>query len=254
MRQLIKSLLKVFNLEIRKILPTQICHPGSDKRPISNIKSFLEDIKARGFRPKGIIDVGANRGHWTQNALDVFPHTPVIMIEPQDEMEEILTEYVHQHPNCRYVKAGAGRENGELIQTIWEDLYGSSFLPNIEPEKPDLRERRKTRIVTIDNLLKQWPDFQPDLVKLDIQGFELEALAGAKTLFDKTQIYIVETSLFPFMPNQPLTREIISFMAMRQFELYDITEFLRRPSDGALGSVDLAFVKRKGMFRQNYMW
>src|SRR2546430_3068652 len=93
--------------------------PASPERPIANLWSFVQDVKARGFVPRGIIDVGAHRGNWTRAALGLFPGTPVIMIEPLDEMEESLNRFVQDFPSCHYVKAGAGQQDGELLQTIW---------------------------------------------------------------------------------------------------------------------------------------
>lgn len=189
-------------------------------------------------------------------ALDIFPRTPVMMIEPQEEMEAPLTQLVSENRSCIYVKAGAGREKGELVQTIWSDLAGSSFLPEVSSERLDNgQDQRTTPVLTIDNLLAgPHRSFAPDLVKLDIQGFELEALAGAQTLFGRTEVFVLETSLFQFLPRQPITREVILFMADAGYEIYDITEYLRRPYDGALGQVDLAFVKRDGIFRSEAMW
>ena len=109
-------------------------------------------------------------------------------------------------------------------------------------------------MLTIDTILVQHADFQPDLVKLDIQGFELEALMGASKLFGTTELFIIETSLFSFINGSPITREVISFMADRSYEIYDITEFLRRPYDAALGSVDIAFVKGHGLLRSSNRW
>jgi FkbM family methyltransferase len=177
------------------------------------------------------------------------------MIEPQDEMDPCLSRLAAEIPACHYVKAAVGREEGELIQTIWEDLAGSSFLPKPDAEKLKIGKQRKTKVTTIDTLLAgPYTGFHPDLVKLDIQGFELEALSGAQATFGKTEIFILETSLFEFMPRQPITREVIAFMSDRGYELYDITEYLRRPFDGALGQVDLAFVKSLGRFRAKSSW
>ena len=126
-----------------------------------------------------------------------------------------------------------------------------------EPNEELLKtgRQRKTKITMIDTLLAgPYRSTHPDLVKLDVQGFEVEALLGAQTLFGKTEVFILETSLFKFNPRVPTTREVISCMADRGYELYDITEFLRRPYDGALGQIDLAFVKDRGMFRTTPLW
>jgi FkbM family methyltransferase len=253
MKTVLKSLFRSLGIEVRGARP--YVAPGTPGRPIAQIRSFLEDIKARGFHPRGIVDVGANQGEWTRLALAVFPGTPVLMIEPQDEMEPVLSRLAAEIPACHYVKAAAGREEGELIQTIWEDLAGSSFLPDPNAEKLKAGKQRKTKVTTVDRLLSgPYAGFQPDLVKLDIQGFELEALSGAQATFGATEIFILETSLFEFMPRWPITREVIAFMSDRGYELYDITKYLRRPPDGALGQVDLAFVKSRGMFRTKSSW
>ena len=241
-------------LEEIRAAPKGIGPAGSVERPIGVIRNFLEDAKARGFKARGIVDVGANIGTWTRMALSVFGDIPFLVIEPQDEMVLPLTALIEKRPGCHFIKAGAGREPGKLVQTIWEDLGGSSFLPPIDDALRKEGRQRLTKIVTIDDVLRKYPTFYPDLVKLDIQGFELEALAGGETLFGRTELFIVETSLFEFMPRQPVLRDVIAFMADRGYEVYDVTEFGRRPFDGALGQMDAAFVKRNGMFRRTNAW
>ena len=251
MRRLIKIAFRAWGYEIRKCIPAS--HMA---RPIGVIYSFLEDVRNRGFSPRGIIDVGAHKGDWTRMAHILFPSTPALLIEPQDEMVPFLDLLCREDSNCRFVKSGAGRTEGELVQTIWDDFAGSSFLPKTDPRLLSLGKQRRTRITTIDSILEQdvYADFKPDLVKLDVQGFELEALQGGEALFGRTELFIVETSLYPFMNNQPITREVMAFMAERGYEFYDITECSRRPYDGALGQVDLAFVKKNGRFRETNRW
>jgi FkbM family methyltransferase len=221
---------------------------------ISKIEYFLADLQTRGLSVRGIIDIGANCGSWTNMALQRFPQAAVIAIEPQVEMIPSLTNLCQNYPQIEFIQAGAGRSNGELVQTIWDDLAGSSFLPPVDLKKIASGQQRTTKIITIDYLLSSRLDFQPDLVKLDIQGFEIEALAGASSLFGKTEVFIIETSLFSFLPNEPIARKIIEFMANKNYEIYDITGVLRRPYDGALGQMDLAFAKKDGILRSSNKW
>lgn len=255
MKHTLKRILNYAGIEIRKVQRGNFNEIATDRRPIGNIRFFLEDVAKRGFVPNGIIDVGANRGEWTQMAKSIFPNASVLMIEPQEEMRALLEKTCQILANVAWIQAGAGAEKGELVQTIWKDLNGSSFIPREGEITDGHKTQRITPILTLNDLVAERPDFSPDLVKMDIQGFEIEALKGAVSLFGKTELFILETSLFRFMnERQPLSRELISFMHDAGYELYDITEFLRRPLDGALGQVDLAFAKQDGFLRNRTTW
>lgn len=233
---------------------SSIGKPGSATRKIGDMGQFLMDLSARGLAPGGIIDVGAHRGEWTKCALTVFPGVPVLMIEPQDEVQPVLEVLASSHSGVSVIKAGAGAVAGEAVQTIWDDLAGSSFLPPVDAQALASGRQRVTQIVTLDAIMEERPDFRPDIVKLDIQGFELQALLGATTLFGRTEVFILEVSLFEFMPHMPMLHDAIAFMSARGYVVYDIPGFLRRPRDGALAQVDLAFVKIDGKFRKTNDW
>jgi FkbM family methyltransferase len=122
---------------------------------IGDIRTFLCLVRKMGFIPRGIVDVGANRGNWTRMAREVFPKIPALLIEPQDEMEEPLTIYAQQNSPSVYLKLGIGDENRKSIQSIWPDLEGSSFLPKAEVELLKANVQRHTDGVTLDSVLNR---------------------------------------------------------------------------------------------------
>ena len=166
-------------------------------------------------------------------------------------MKEHLENFCNEFNNSFYFLAGAGARIDTMPIAIWDDLAGSSLLFNAN----DNKEIREIEILTIDNLIDSGKIDLPELVKLDIQGFELEALKGAKKTFGYTEAYIMEASLFPFnAPGMPVIADVINFMLDRNYVVYDFPGFSRRPCDGALGQCDICFVKQNGFLRASNAW
>jgi hypothetical protein len=47
---------------------------------------FFALLKRFGFAPKNILDIGANRGLWTREAIKFFPEERYTLVEPQDAL------------------------------------------------------------------------------------------------------------------------------------------------------------------------
>jgi FkbM family methyltransferase len=220
------------------------------------MQGLLEDLRARDFSPRAILDVGAHRGDWSRVAKGIWPQADCFLIEPQAEMGPDLEQFCRDFPGARWFQAGAGSTPGELTLTVrMDDLGGSHFLTE-RTEEGVLNpcQQRRVPIVTIDGLLDRAEIPLPQLAKLDVQGFELEVLRGGTKLFGATEVFILEVSLFEFMKGQPIFHEVVAFMAERGYGVYDVPGFLRRPRDGALGQVDLCFVKLDGILRRDRRW
>lgn len=223
--------------------------------PMGNVELLLKDMAYRGIDFKYILDVGANLGEWTRMARSIFPGSTIYMIEPLTEMESNLKKICEEFPNTKYFQNGAGSKIEQHVLTTWgDDLAGANCLVPENSYIKSLNKQRMIQIITIDSLIESGEIEIPDLAKLDIQGFEIEALKGATKLFGKTEAFILETSLFEFTPGTPLLSEVVIFMAERGYEIYDFPGFLRRPFDGALGQMDVCFARKNGILRASNDW
>ncbi len=247
MKNLVRNILRKRGYELTKI---------SYRNDTGKMDACLKGLKSRGLNCTTIVDVGANKANWSKMAKKIFPEAKFHLIEPQIEMKSYLDDFVNTYENATYSLAGAGAEKGTLTLTIWDDLAGSSFLPETNQELLGEGKQREVEILTIDNLISQGTIDIPTILKLDIQGFELEALKGAKSTFGKTEAYIMEVSLFHFsnVPGVPIFSDVINFMLERDYVVYDFPGFARRPLDGALGQCDICFVKEDSFLRKSSEW
>ncbi len=215
----------------------------------SDLNCLLHQFGNQGFYPRSVLDVGTNRGEWARNAKTVLKTADFFLIEPQHEMKPFLDRFCDDFPGSKWFNCGAGAKTGELALTIWDDFAGSSFLP----EKTALPQR-SVYVTTIDDLIERNEIPIPEFVKIDVQGFELNVLEGAKHCFGITEAFLIELAFFRFLPAQPLFHEVVEYMLAKGYIVYDIMGLLRRPIDKALGSADVCFVKEEGVLRATNRW
>lgn len=86
--------------------------------------------------------------------------------------------------------------------------------------------REPVRTARLDDLLADGQAV--DLLKLDIQGFELAALRGADSVLRRTGMLQCETEFIPIYENQPLFSEIELHLRARGFEFIDFHAPARR--------------------------
>lgn len=218
---------------------------------IGVMEGFLGHLRAAGFKPTCVLDVGANRADWSRLARKFYPDARFVLIEPQSEMLDELKSFCAEALGSEWKLAGAGSAPGEMELAVWPDNAQSSLV--FQPDGNRSFEHRRIPIITIDSLFGDQQEL-PQLAKLDIQGFELEALAGATKLFGHTECFIVEVNLFRRVSNVPLFSDVVSFFDQRGYKVYDIPGELRRPLDNALWQVDLAFVRKGGFFDKCQRW
>jgi len=124
--------------------------------------------------------------------------------------------------------------------TFYKLGTGSSVLPELSTVE---REVVTLHMDTLDNKAESAALQVPLLLKLDVQGFELEVLAGGRRTLRLSEVVIMEVSLLPCNDGGPLFADVIAFMKEEGFVVFDFCGQHRREGDKVLVQTDVAFVR-----------
>jgi FkbM family methyltransferase len=215
------------------------------------MEDALAHLASLGFAPGVIADVGASNGSWSIRASRHFPAAQFYLFEPLRENERPLAQLAASDARFHYFLTALGAETGESTIYATPDRDGSSIL---YWDGQDDARRRAIPITTLDALIGEGRVAPPDLVKIDVQGFELEVLKGAAIALKSAQALIIEVSLYEFLHQTPRAHEVIAFLAARDFYLFDVAGMLRRPYDNSLGQMDLVFAAAASPIAASKRW
>ncbi|MEM9619521.1 MAG: FkbM family methyltransferase [Pseudomonadota bacterium] len=219
------------------------------RHPTRTFPEFFQHIKKCGFSPSVCIDVGAASG--TMSIYQSFPDACHIVFEPladfHRDLEANMRSYKHEIHHCALMAKPGKRR---LLRH--PDKFGSSLMHRRQGRSSDLVEIEVQRL---DDVLEGRDLSNGVLLKTDCQGADLFVIEGAPKTLRSVDVVIMECSLFKFWgEHHPELYEIVTYMHARGFVVYDLLEGIFRPFDGALGQIDVVFVKADGPFRKAHQW
>ncbi|PIT04894.1 hypothetical protein TSA1_32225 [Bradyrhizobium nitroreducens] len=199
----------------------------------------LTNLRNLGFRPNNILDVGAYVGRWTEVTRRIFPEAKFLMVEAQESKRELLNAIVAGARGQAQVDiALVGSTPGEA--TFYEMETGSSMYPEMTAVPRTKVTKQRT---TIDEVVARNGIEQIDFAKLDVQGAELDVLAGGTKLLKTCELFLLEASVAPYNEGAPLIADVVAFMSQKGFRLFDLCEIKRARSTNFVLQVDLLFAR-----------
>ena len=219
---------------------------------LPEIPVALERLAGLGFSPGLIFDVGAYRGDFAATCLTTWPDTRVGCFEVQPRRVEQLRQIAESRPGALGVHPVLLGARDAAEATLYEAETASSVLR--EQHRPQPRSNVYP-MTTLDGVVaREYQGRTPDLLKLDVQGYELEVLKGAERSLPTIEIILAETNLLDIHQDVPLLADIIAWLQARAFVAYDICGLTRRPLDDALWQADVLFVRADSRFRRDKRW
>lgn len=133
------------------------------------------------------VDVGANRGQLLRLALRVAPRGRHVAFEP---IPTLCAELARAFPtvDCRQLAVGATPGTARFCH--FTELDGWSGLRR-SPQISDERGRPEFISVTVSTLDRELGDVRPGVIKLDVEGAELQVLQGARVVLQETRPVVI---------------------------------------------------------------
>lgn len=153
-----------------------------------------------------ILDVGANKGQSIDFFLGINPNAKITAFEPNKKLFQFLQEKYHSNANINLNNLGVSDTNGELEfnENILDETstFESLNLDSKYLEKKAkvlgvtkesiIVDKYKVAVVTLSEFLKSNDNSSFDVLKIDVEGHELQVLEGLFSVGNQFNIRLIQ--------------------------------------------------------------
>lgn len=222
------------NVRLRD-LSSQRLLPGDHVRYLKSMKDDLQVL------PFVIYDIGACVLHWTNEASKIWTDAEFIVFEAMDS-----AEFLYKERGLRYNMGVLSYYDDLDVDFFQNDFHpgGNSYYREniaINPEAHNYFNEshiKNLKTVTLDTVIERNNFPLPDLIKMDIQGAELDVLKGGTNALKNALHVILELQHVEYNKGAPHRDHVIEYMKEQGFDL--IRAFCQGGVDG-----DYHFMRRR---------
>jgi FkbM family methyltransferase len=197
-----------------------------------------------------VIDVGSFTGGFAFAMRQMLPDAQIYSFEPLPDNYRKLVHNLEKFGRFQAFLTALGNERGEL--TFWRNDFAasSSALAMSDLHKQSFPETGhavaiQVPVARLDELLGQVALTGKTLLKLDVQGYELEVLRGGGKMLEQVEYIFSEVSFRPLYEGQPLFDDVYGFLKPLGFAYAGNLDVLPSPVDGTILQADALFIRQK---------
>lgn len=185
----------------------------------------LEHIPAlSGLNPVTVVDIGANRGQFSLLCRQLFPDAMIYGFEPLAGPAGVVQSLLGRDKNFKLFVSAIDETSGTATMNVSRSDDSSSLLPITEQQTEafpgtEKVDTQQVKVGVLGGYLKASDIISPALLKIDVQGYELNVLKGCGDLLRQFDHCYVECSYRELYQGQALAAEIIEFMKVSGFDI-----------------------------------
>ena len=189
-------------------------------------KEHAAYLKQMDIQPKVVYDIGACVMHWTRKAKEAWPDAEYYLFDAAESSRPFFSRTNH-----RFYIGPLSDEDGKTI-VFYEDVNNPGGNSYYKENTGHYNEGHAVEKIayTLDTIIQnnnwQWPD----LIKMDIQGAELDVIKGSPIAFSKCSDIILEAQHVDYNEGAPKADEIIEYLENVGFKL--VGNFCKGEVDG----------------------
>jgi FkbM family methyltransferase len=193
------------------------------------------------FTPKSILDIGANVGQFYNEIKQIFPDAYYYLVEGNHKCEIPLKDLKVDYSIS--LLSDEVKTVNFYTRTYEERCTGNSIYREKTPFYDDSEITIKTiQTTTLDLLLK---DQEFDLIKIDVQGSEIDIIKGGINMIKKSKGILMEVSLVEYNENSPTKEYVYEFMKTLNFYPAEHISDINHPITHHLIQQDILFIKNE---------
>jgi FkbM family methyltransferase len=185
-------------------------------------------IASKFLKPDQVIlDIGGATGNTVKLFAEKFAQNPIYAFEPLPENIQKLKSVAGKYPNVSVISNAVGDCAGKTIVHKAARITSSSILPlNADPKSSAFSENLESagdlevEVVALDEFFKN--PVSVGIMKIDVQGYELKVLTGAKKTLRLTDFIIIEVSNHEHYLGGAKYYEIDNFLRENNFIISDL--------------------------------
>ncbi len=219
-------------------------------------RNELEDMKRlmSKYEVKYIVDGGAHRGDFSLSMLSIFPQANIYAFEPQSSSWALLARTASRNSRIKPFRYALGADSGTATFHINKSTLTSSLLPSSKQGLKYFKEFNQPcdaetiQVIRLQDFLAKESIPYLDLLKLDLQAYELQALKGLSDGIDSAKLIYTEVNFLSIYANGCLFADINRYLHERHFYFYQFYNLVTSPLDGRLLFGDAIFLNSHVQF------